>query len=739
MLLSVKNISFSPVSSWVLILAIVLILIVFVARFYAPKDPRISAKRKRLLIILRVAAFVCVIWALLQPVVNLESKESRRPQVFVLIDGSASMKLPFDVATPSDSSHSREDTAVGFARRLLGKLPRRFESSVFVFSDSLRKLDSRPGVPIIARLPVSGLFSTSADSAILSASGSRSSLGQALEDISSKAGRAPAAVVVISDGANTFGPDPTRVAKTVSLPVYTVLSAKEGPLRDIEITEILHPTSGYANTEMPLLIRVRGYGLENLTVPLSISEGETIVARGVLKLAGAAETEIALSIRPNSAGLHFYRASIPVIRGEVSTVNNEASFALKVLSEKLNVLFIEGEISWDFEFLKRQLDSDPRLSPTYVLVSSRRAQPPSFAGLVTSMPGGFGRNSVVFICDGAARYLRPDTWRSLDNFVSSGGGLFIVGAEGLSGIPAFAQKLLPAQLAKPDLWEPPEFINCRLTFAGLNHPIFEVEKEAAENASSWREISPLLGSHVIGAVKPGASVLVEGITDNRSFPVIVAGPCARGKVLFIAASGVWRWGFSVPGVGGSDRLFSGFVSNAIWWLSETEKDTTLDVTPRSWVFENGEEVIFSGRGVPQVIDKNGKILRPILTRRVGEDSLLTDYGILKPGNFSYEASPQGEAKQGAASVSGRFIVDSNGPEFRNLIPDARLLDYVSEASGGKSFRIDQADALAHDIQTFEEKATVERQVKLWNNPLLFLAFTLLIATEWWLRRRSGLP
>jgi len=363
---------------------------------------------------------------------------------------------------------------------------------------------------------------------------------------------------------------------------------------------------------------------------------------------------------------------------------------------------------------------------------------------MTSVPGGLERNSVVLICDGAPRYLRPDTWRRLEDFVRSGGGMFIVGVEGLNEIPAFAARLLPAQLARSGSWGPAEYINCKLTFAGLNHPVFEVEKDASQNANSWREISPLVGPDVIEAVKQGASVLVEGVTGNKSFPVIVAGPYARGKVLFVAASGLWRWGFSVPGVGGSERLFSGLVSNAIWWLSQAEKDTSLDVTPRSWVFENGEDVIFSGRGVPQVTDKNGKILQPISTRRVGEDSLVTDYGVLKPGTFSYKASYPGEAKEDvaskvAASVSGRFIVDSNGPEFRNLIPDARLLDYVSEASGGRSFRIDQVDAVAGDIRTFEEKATVERQVKLWNNPLLFLAFTLLIAIEWWLRRRSGLP
>jgi hypothetical protein len=764
LLLLVKGLSFSPISSGLLLLALALLLVLLVVRFYARKDTHLSASRKRLLLGLRIAAFMCVVLALLQPTVSLESQEGRRPRVFVLVDGSASMKLPFDLAARGDSSRSRADAALGVAQSLLKKLPRRFDTSLYVFSDSLRRIEGKQGSAISERFPTLTRSSISTVSAILNAPGSRTALGQALEDISARAGKTPAAVVVISDGASTFGPDPTRVAKRILLPVYSVLAANGSSFRDVEITEVLHPTSGYAGTEVPILIRVKGHGLENLDVPLGISEGENVVSRGMLKLAGSAENEILLSVKPVSAGLHFYKVSIPAVKGEASAVNNTASFALKVLSEKLKVIYLEGDLTWDFTFLKRQLESDPRLETTFALVSGRKMKLPTVEGFVSSAQVGLGRSSIVFIGDGAARYLGPDTWRSLDSFVSSGGGLFIAGAGGLNEIPASAQKLLPAQLLGHDAWGPQEYLNCRLTFDGLNHPICDIEKEASSNANSWKEISPLLGSHVIDSAKPGASVLVESSTGNKSFPVIVAGSYGKGRVLLVAASGFWRWGFSLPGAGGSDRLFSGFTSNAIWWLSEAEKDKLPDMKPQSWVFENGEEVIFSGRGALEgatetvakgaaartaggvgkasypkleVTDKNGKSLSPVYTQRASSDSLTVSFGALEPGTYDYKTSYE---EKGERTVSaGSFLVDANGPEYRNLFPDSRLLTYVSEASGGKFFTTDQVDVLAREIQTFGEKATVERQVKLWNHPLLFLAFTMFVAIEWWLRRRSGLP
>jgi len=803
--LSIRGLTFAPVSSSLLLFALALLLVVFVVRFYVRTDTHLSKGRRRLLMGLRIAAFVCIVLALLQPAVSLESKESRRPKVFVLVDGSASMKLPFDLEAADDSSRSRGDVALDVARSLLKQLPRRFDGSLYVFSDSLRRLDEKSGsfvpggVPTVSRgsQPSAGGVPTVSKGsqpsatgssaptgasarrgvAPVSAGGSRSAMGQALEDISSMAGKTPAAVVVISDGASTFGPDPTRVAKRISLPVYTVLAAREGSFRDIEITEVLHSSSGYAGAEAPVLVRVKGYGLENLEVPISVSEGENVVSRGMLKLAGSAETEVLLSVKPAAAGIHFYKVSVPAVKGEASTTNNSASFALRVLSEKLKILYLEGSITWDFTFLKRQLEADQKLETTFAFLSDRRVKLPVLERFVSSVPAGLGRNSVVFIGDGAGRYLGAGVWRSLESFVSSGGGLFIAGADGLNEMPDAARSLLPARLVRPDATGLKEYLNCRVTPDGLSHPICDVERERSTNANSWREISPLLGSRVIDSAKPGATVLFEAVAGDKSFPVVVAGSYGGGRVLLVAASGFWRWGFSLPGVGGSDRLFSGFTSNAVWWLSETERDKALDIKPQAWVFQNGEDVIFSGRGalekpvegavgetgrgtgkggagvvlesesrteareesnlVLEVTDINGRTFAPVLKTRADTDSLTVNLGPLAPGAYNYKVSYAEHG--GRAASAGSFLVDSNGPEYRNLLPDSRLLTYVSEASGGKSFRIDQAGVLARDIQTFGEKSAVERQIKLWNHPLLFLAFTMFVAIEWWLRRRSGLP
>jgi len=675
---------------------------------------------------LRVLALLCVVLALLRPVLILEADESTRPRVFLLLDNSGSMKLPYAPSSASDSGFSRMDVAVGAARSLLEILPSKYETSIFSFTDSLRELDA------------------ALQEGLSEKGGARSALGSALEELASRAGAKPAAAVLISDGSSSFGPDPSGVAKRLRFPVYTVTAAREGALRDIEITDVLCPASGYAGTEVPVFVRVKGHGLENLDTPVNISEEGTIVSRGLLKLAGSAETQVSLSVKPRSGGLHFYRVSIPPVGGEISDVNNAVSFPLRVLSERLRVLYLQGDLSWDFTFVKRHLESDPRLEATFSLISDRKAALPAAGPFSTASSADIEQSSVVVLGDGAIGRIGVETWRDLEDFVSSGGGLLIIGADGLSEIPAVARNVLPAHVREHRLWGSKQNLSCELTFEGLRHAICDVERDASSIAESWKDVSPLVGSHSLEKAKEGSAILIEAKGGEERFPVVVAGSYGRGRVMLVAASGIWRWGFTLPAVGGSERLFDRFVSNSIWWLSSSEEESLREVRPTSWVFQNGEEVMFVARGEGhgqrldlKVTDETGKLLVPALTEPSGADTVKVSFGTLGPGTYDYSAS-FGQEERSPGS-EGRFVVDDAGPEYRSLFPDPGLLAYVSEASGGKFFRADEVDELAREIETFGERAAVVRQIRLWNHPLLLAIFATSIALEWWLRRRSGLP
>jgi hypothetical protein len=513
-------------------------------------------------------------------------------------------------------------------------------------------------------------------------------------------------------------------------------------------------------SDVPVLVRVKGQGLENLRLPVTISEAGLPVSTGTIRLAGAAQSELMLSVRPGTAGVHFYDVGLPSVKGEVSRLNNAKRFAVEAVSEKLKVVYLEGDLTWDFRFMKRALESDPRLEAAFSLVGGWNAGSPNVRNVGTGAPAGLGGVSVVIVGDGAAGRMSPALWRSVAEFVSSGGGILLAGVDGLQQAPPVARDLLPVVLRPAQKWGPQQLLDVSLTTEGLAHPVCQVESDPELVRQSWKDVSPLMGFAAVERAKPGASVLLEGRSEDETTPLLVAGNFGKGRVLFAGAAGLWRWDFTLPGVGGSKRLYPGLVSNAVSWLAEAGAQRRFEVLPAKWVFESGDDVQFLVRGMDDSSSVKVEVTsagragaegrgpaRTLEGNAGGTEGRLPSLGRLPAGTYAYAASSSQAGR--ALSFRGSFVVDTTGAEDRSLFPDQSLLSYVAQASGGKSFKAGRAgtaqvdegqvDRLVREIGAFGERAAVERQVRLWNNPVLLVLFVCLLGLEWWLRRRWGLP
>ena len=666
LLVTARKLTFAPIASWPLVAGAAVLLALLSVYLYSRARGDLSAGKRRLLIALRVLAFACLVLALLQPSVNIKSSESRRPRVLVLVDGSASMGLPYLPGAEGDSSRSRADVAAEFGKALVERLPRRFDKELFVFSDTLAGVDpdglAAAGAGPAGTQPGRGTGSP------------RSALGLALTEAGRRIGNAPGAVVLVSDGAASYGPDPSGVARTLSFPVYTVEAAEEGRFRDAEVSEVLSPPTGFTGSDIPVLVRVKGRGLENLEVPVTISESGVPVARGNVRLAGSAHSELLLSVRPATAGVHFYEVRVPAVGGEVSGLNNLMHFAVEAVSEKLKVVYLEGDLTWDFRFLKRALESDPRLDAAFWLVGGWTAGSPNVRNVSAGAPAGLTGAAVVVVGDGAARRLGPGLWRTVAEFVSAGGGILFVGVDGLAQAPPQAREILPAVLRPADKWAPERLLDVTLTAQGLEHPVCQVENDPALLRESWKDVSPLMGVAAVDRAKPGAAVLLEGSSDGETWPLLVAGSYGKGRVLLVGAGGLWRWGFTLPGVGGSKRLYPGLVSNAISWLSETGAQRRFTVVPAEWVFGSGEDVRFLVRGVDDTSTVRVDV-RDASGAQLSSSSPVPSFGAPRPGVYSYAASSSQAGK--TLSFRGSFMVDTTGKDPDKLTTPLSLYQIVS--------------------------------------------------------------
>jgi hypothetical protein len=110
---------------------------------------------------------------------------------------------------------------------------------------------------------------------------------------------------------------------------------------------------------------------------------------------------------------------------------------------------------------------------------------------------------------------------------------------------------------------------------------------------------------------------------------------------------------------------------------------------------------------------------------------------LPPGRYRYEARAR-SGNEALGTVEGVFAVDSLGAEMERLEADHELLERVAGATGGRLWHPDSLQTLAEELRTMAQSEEERVQLAVWDSPLLFVLFVLLVSAEWLLRRRRGL-
>jgi hypothetical protein len=108
----------------------------------------------------------------------------------------------------------------------------------------------------------------------------------------------------------------------------------------------------------------------------------------------------------------------------------------------------------------------------------------------------------------------------------------------------------------------------------------------------------------------------------------------------------------------------------------------------------------------------------------------------KPGSYLVEVV----ARRGSEEI-GRdvftFRREDGVAENFHIEQNRELLEKLSSETGGRYYKPDAASKLGQDISYSEAGITIRETRDLWDMPALFLAFLVLCAAEWLLRRRWG--
>ncbi len=723
----------------------------------------LSPWRRAAVVALRSGAAICALILFLEPAVELRQVAREPNRVAVLVDDSLSMSLRDQTSGP---------TRAGRARSIIERSSSAFAAwrgdhhiDFFTFSDALVPASQST----VGTAPPTGKATL---------------VRQALEQVRARyQGSDLAAVVLISDGIGTgdfaegAGLGAARdFLRSLETTVHTAWAARPG-LKDVAVSRILADEFAFARTvvKVEAVMRSTGYGARRIPVTLS-SDGRALRRKWVDLGSGEQEVRVEFEFTPAKVGKYVYEIATPVAEDEAVAENNTRSFVLRVIRDKIRVLQVVGQPSWDVRALRGMLKQNPNVDlisffilrtqedilqasndelalipfPTQELFEE---QLPSFDLIVLQ--------NFDYLPYGIAPYLD-----NIKSYVMGGGGLVMLGGALSFGSGGYAETpvadVLPVEMPRgnqpPDRLLDQDAFSPQLTEQGRVHPITALRFQASDNAAAWRALPDLHGINLVEAPRKDALVLAVHPTrrtrTGEPMPLIAAWEVGQGRSLAITTDSLWRWGFVAAATPGDDgRAYFKLWENAIRWLMDDPDLRYLRVESDRIEYAPGAPVRLGVR----LLDRDYKpraagsvsvdVVRgsdPARTEKVARVDLSTG----ESGEASHELSrleagvyrvtARSQVGERAVEASDIFLVRQASEELSRPAPTQELLGVIADSTGG--LQLGPIEELPADLPMAEPRVVrVDRRsdVELWSRPWLLVAALLLLGLEWGLRGRIG--
>lgn len=741
-------VSLSPLSSGWLILATVAVIVACALVLWSYRH----AKGRVWLMVLRVLTALLVLGFLIEPAVQLRAVRKIKNRLAVVVDRSRSMSLA------TDSGRSRYDNMLGALQKSRDAL------------DTLSKSHSIDWFDLSGPLSTNGLDAPPV--------GERSDLLAALEHArEAGAGRPLAGLVLISDGADNadlegktrgqLSSSAIERLQRLGAPVNTVNAAQSQSFKDVAVASVISDEFAFVHNTFEVEVDIEATGFDSLTVPVTLRREGDLLATQEAILKPNTPTRVLFKTKPDKIGEFVYTVSIPEFAGEAIRTNNQQSFVLQVIRDKIRVLQVAGRPSWDERFLRQHLKENPNADLISFFILRTPTDDPSVPEnelslipfpvnkLFTTELRSF--DVIIFQNFDYRPYRMAHYLPNIRDAVKEGLGFVMIGGdESFAGggyLGTALDEILPVRIDEGGIKT--GAVAPILTESGRRHPITDLTHGVSSNDLAWKALPKWSAINLTAGLSPGATALVVDPGSQRPggapMPLIAAMDVGQGRSMAIATDSMWRWRFASGRDGGAaERAYHRFWSNALRWLVRDPEHSRVRVLPAKRRFEvdEGVDVTFVVLGrdyqpvpfahVRATLEQTGKTNTRVDDLVAGEGGVARQrYTDLEGGAYRITAAATA-SQEDLGKGSGVFVVESRNLEFTRGAPRPDLLAAIAKQTGGTEVELsetfwDDLKLVDPDVVEIDRR----RNVELWDNAWALVAGIALLAGEWALRRRSG--
>ena len=758
------------------------------AVFLYRREQLVTPKRRITMIVLQTAVLLLLILVLMQPYAKIRtSKESKRSMI-VMLDTSRSMAIedPRTAATDveeaaktlgkmklnapalgSDDARGMKEQ-LGSTRRidlaraalanedmnLLDQLEESYDLRFFTFDSQLRSEDPRATV-------IPPAEDDSQPAALPVAEGISSQIGNAIEDAVDRfSGQPLAGAMVISDFAWVEGKDPVNVARRLKerrVPLYTVPVGLPAP-PDINVRGVIAPEVVFKGDRVPLRVKIESRGFAGKAVQLSFRVNEDEKESKQVTLKNGVQFEEFMFIPEAESGTLELSFEIKLQEGEITEVNNATSHRVRILDEKIKVLYVEGMPRWEFRYLRWVLLRDPRLQVQFLMTQgdpALAASSPLHIGRFPEDPKVALKYDLIILGDVSSSYFNTAQTQLIEKLVRERGGSLLMLAGSQAAPSTYRDTpigdLLPINIGTGGTFYPGNNVSPEVTADGQKSLATSLSLSPDVSARIWRNVNYMSLPNIAGA-KSGATVLLRLPKANDAeadYPLVAWHRYGTGKSLFVATEDLWRMRLEV-----GDRFHARFWGQTIQFLTLSRllgANKQISIETDSNSYSSGDQIrIFANRLTESFEPVDGESYEVVLEEKDNPDSSTIiemtavedtpglyagSYLASKDGNYEIKAQPQDADKSNIAEFSVRTV----DLEDQETAMQPEVARQAAEISGGRQLSL---AGLGDFPGTLPEETLIANTVKiereLWDTPLWFILIAVLAGAEWFLRRKDNL-
>ncbi|MFV8371998.1 hypothetical protein [Flavobacterium sp. LB2P74] len=524
--------------------------------------------------------------------------------------------------------------------------------------------------------------------------------------------------VIITDGNQTSGNDYSYSFDAANK-VYPVIIGDTTTFLDFKINQLNVNKYAFHKNKFPVEAFLQYSGTKSITADFVISQGNLVFSKQSISFSPSRKSAtISVLLPADKIGLQVFKATIASKEKEKNTYNNTKNFAVEIIDQKTNIAIVSAINHPDLGALKRAIESNVQRKVTIVKPNEIKTLQ-DFNVLILYQPTT--EFKTIFENNKDA---------GINTFIITGNNTdfnFLNQQQDNLGFKMSGQK--------------EDYLS---VFNG------QFNLFAADNIG-FENLPPLQNAFGTVTTKGSVSVLLSSKirTIDTNSPLLVFIENQGKRAAYLLGENSWKWRLQTHVNNQSFEKYDVFIDKIIQFLASNNSKKSLVVEHESF-YNSGEAIKITAQFFNKNYEFDEKARLTIAVTNT-KNKQTKNYDLLK-GNNSYKVNLDGlkagpytftvKELNSKTTYSSSFEILDFDIEKQFVNPDVEKLTQLATQTQGKAFFPDQVDRLIKTLLENEEYKAIEKNI-VTKTPLidwiwLLVLISILLATEWFVRKYNGL-